>query len=147
MKIEVLKPLTFSDSIWTKDALADFLFLHLEQYGDRRDHIMRAIEYALDPSRGGMIITASENHSLLGVSVINSTGMHGYIPSNILVYIAVDHSKRGMGIGKAIMNQAIESTEGGIALHVEPDNPARKLYEKLGFTNKYLEMRYQHVAS
>ncbi|MDN3709622.1 hypothetical protein QW060_21910 [Myroides ceti] len=42
----------------------------------------------------------------------------------------------------SLMQNAIESSEGNIALHVEPDNPARKLYEKLGFTNKYLEMRY-----
>jgi ribosomal-protein-alanine N-acetyltransferase len=36
---------------------------------------------------------------------------------------------------------AIENTEGNIALHVEPDNPAKNLYERMGFTNKYLEMR------
>lgn len=39
------------------------------------------------------------------------------------------------------MSMAIEMANGGIALHVEPDNPARYLYEKLGFTHKYLEMR------
>jgi ribosomal protein S18 acetylase RimI-like enzyme len=39
------------------------------------------------------------------------------------------------------MNKAIELTEGDIALHVEKDNPARFLYEKVGFTNPYLEMR------
>jgi ribosomal protein S18 acetylase RimI-like enzyme len=39
------------------------------------------------------------------------------------------------------MEHIIEATEGDIALHVEPDNPARQLYEKYGFTNKYLEMR------
>jgi ribosomal protein S18 acetylase RimI-like enzyme len=39
------------------------------------------------------------------------------------------------------MKRAIELADGDIALHVEPDNPARILYEKLGFTNKYLEMR------
>jgi ribosomal protein S18 acetylase RimI-like enzyme len=41
------------------------------------------------------------------------------------------------------MQEAMANTSGGVALHVEPDNPAKKLYERLGFTNKYLEMRYQ----
>ena len=39
------------------------------------------------------------------------------------------------------MQKAIELTEGDIALHVDRDNPAIKLYERLGFTNPYLEMR------
>ena len=40
-----------------------------------------------------------------------------------------------------MMRKAIEVAKGDIALHVEPDNPAKILYEQLGFTNKYLEMR------
>jgi len=40
------------------------------------------------------------------------------------------------------METAISTAVGSIALHVEPNNPAKGLYEKLGFTNKYLEMRY-----
>ena len=51
-------------------------------------------------------------------------------------------SERGKGIGKQMMLKAIEIADGNLALHVEPDNPARFLYEKIGFTNKYLEMRY-----
>ena len=39
------------------------------------------------------------------------------------------------------MSKVIEFSKGDIALHVEKDNPAKYLYEKLGFTNKYLEMR------
>ena len=74
-------------------------------------------------------------------AAINKTGMSGYIPENILVYIAVDNSQRGKGYGKILMNKAIELSEGNIALHVEKDNPARFLYEKVGFTNPYLEMR------
>jgi ribosomal protein S18 acetylase RimI-like enzyme len=70
--------------------------------------------------------------------------MEGYIPENILVYIAVDGSQRGKGIGKTLMQKAISLAQGDIALHVEPDNPARHLYEKLGFTNKYLEMRLKN---
>jgi len=73
--------------------------------------------------------------------VVNNTGMKGYIPENILVYIAVRGDQRGKGVGKGLMAQALERAQGSIALHVEPDNPARKLYESLGFTNKYLEMR------
>ena len=67
--------------------------------------------------------------------------MKGYIPENILVYIAVHNKTRGKGVGKRIMQKAIEIAEGDIALHVEPNNPAKFLYEKLGFENKYLEMR------
>ena len=52
------------------------------------------------------------------------------------------HNKaRGKGVGKKIMQKAIEIADGDIALHVEPNNPAKFLYEKLGFENKYLEMR------
>lgn len=76
------------------------------------------------------------------VVVVNQTGMKGYIPENILVYIATHNELRGKGIGKKMMLKAIEIADGNIALHVEPDNPARFLYEKIGFTSKYLEMRY-----
>jgi ribosomal protein S18 acetylase RimI-like enzyme len=39
------------------------------------------------------------------------------------------------------MNEALLYAKGDIALHVEPNNPAKFLYEKIGFDNKYLEMR------
>ncbi len=74
--------------------------------------------------------------------MVNQTGMKGYIPENILVYIATHNELRGRGIGKNMMLKAIEIAEGNIALHVDPDNPARFLYEKIGFKSKYLEMRY-----
>jgi ribosomal-protein-alanine N-acetyltransferase len=104
---------------------------------------LKCVKYALDPNRGGNIIIGFDEGKIVGLTILNNTGMNGYIPENILVYIAVDGSKRGKGYGKQIMQKAIEITEGAIALHVEPDNPAKGLYEKLGFTNKYLEMRLQ----
>ncbi|MDI6402772.1 GNAT family N-acetyltransferase, partial [Balneolaceae bacterium ANBcel3] len=69
--------------------------------------------------------------------------MSGFVPDNLLVYIAVDASTRGRGIGKSLMENAIEMADGDVALHVEPDNPAKRLYERIGFTNKYLEMRFK----
>lgn len=126
-----------------KENLIDFLYKNLENYGDPKNDIKKCIEYTLsdDKSKGGIIITAEENHEIIGCVVTNETGMKGYIPENILVYLATHSKHRGKGIGKSLMQHVIESTDGNIALHVEPDNPARFLYQKLGFTNKYLEMR------
>jgi ribosomal-protein-alanine N-acetyltransferase len=126
-----------------KQKIVDFLLEHLEQYGDKREDIEKACDYSLGAgnSPGGVILTATDGDVLAGAVVINKTGMQGYIPENILVYIATHKALRGKGIGKTLMEAAIRHTTGDIALHVEPDNPAKKLYEKLGFTNKYLEMR------
>ncbi|MEQ9306541.1 MAG: GNAT family N-acetyltransferase [Marinoscillum sp.] len=142
LDIKVLKP---SDTVGLieMEQVRDFLFEHLDQYGDERADIMKAINYALNKgiTPGGYVVVGRDEGEIVGAVVVNKTGMDGYIPENILVYIAAHREKRGKGYGKAMMQKAIESAEGNIALHVEPDNPARHLYEKLGFTNKYLEMR------
>ncbi len=126
-----------------KETILNFLFKNLEQYGDPKQDIEKCMNYALKetPSFGGFIVTASIENNIAGAVIVNQTGMKDYIPENILVYIATDANQRGKGIGKALMQHAIDNAQGNIALHVEPDNPAIKLYEKLGFTNKYLEMR------
>jgi ribosomal-protein-alanine N-acetyltransferase len=128
----------------------EFLYKHLEQYGDKKPDIEKSVQYALQetPSFGGFILEGyNDDNNVIGIVVINRTGMGGYIPENILVYIAVDNSERGKGYGKELMNKAIELSEGDVALHVEKDNPARFLYEKVGFTNPYLEMRYKKQLS
>lgn len=123
--------------------VVDFLFKHLEKYGDPKPHIQMAIDYACSShkGKGGFVVIARLKNEIVGAVVINQTGMSGYIPENILVYIAVNSEVRGMGIGNQLIQKAIDLAKGDIALHVEADNPARKLYERLGFTNKYLEMR------
>lgn len=129
--------------------VVDFLFQALEQYGDAKPHIQACIDYVYssDGGRGGAVIVAYHKRNLLGAVIVNRTGMSGFIPENILVYIAVDPSTRGIGLGKRLMDYTIEQTPGDIALHVEPDNPARRLYERLGFTSKYIEMRLNKSTS
>ncbi|SFW34626.1 Acetyltransferase (GNAT) domain-containing protein [Sinomicrobium oceani] len=128
-----------------KEEVAGFLYTQLEKYGDKKVDILAAINFAMRdviPSMGGFVLVAKENKEIVAVTVVNSTGMKGYIPENILVYIATHKDSRGKGIGKELMQKAMELADGSIALHVEPDNPAKHLYEKLGFENKYLEMRF-----
>ena len=126
-----------------KTDLVDFLFYNLEEYGDSKDDIQKAINYSIKEvkSFGGFTLRLSEDGINKGVVVINQTGMGGYIPENILVYIAIHKDHRGQGLGKKLMQLAIDHSNGDIALHVEANNPAIFLYEKLGFTNPYLEMR------
>lgn len=126
-----------------KEQVVDFLHIHLQEYGDDKKDIKKAIDYAVKEfsSFGGFVILLIEQGEILGTVVINHTGMGGYIPENILVYIATHNEHRGKGLGKTLMEKAIEFTKGDIALHVEHTNPAKGLYEKFGFTNPYLEMR------
>ncbi|QOW09215.1 GNAT family N-acetyltransferase [Kaistella flava (ex Peng et al. 2021)] len=128
-----------------KEEVINFLFESLDQYGDPKKDIEKCIDYAFGENHkpGGMVITAidSETQKIVGAVIINKTGMNGYIPENILVYIATDKNMRGKGVGKQLMQTAINLSDGDMALHCEPDNPAKYLYEKLGFTSKYFEMR------
>ncbi len=127
-----------------REEIAGFLYEHLDQFGDEYQYIMNCINFALDDKEkfGGFILLSRENSAITGAVVINKTGMGGYIPDNILVYIAVHKDHRGKGLGKELMLKTFDKAEGDIKLHVEPENPARFLYEKLGFTSKYLEMRW-----
>src|SRR5690606_882291 len=128
---------------YSANDIAGFLYKHLDQFGDPIEDILKSVDYVMTPNRGGNIFLAVNEEKIKGACIVNNTGMSGYIPENILVYIAVDGSLRGQGIGQKIMNEVVKRSSGSIALHCEPDNPALKLYQKLGFTSKYLEMRLQ----
>lgn len=132
-----------------KIRIVDFLHEHLEEYRDSKPDIEKAISFALEevPSFGGFILLSFNDSVMTGVVVINQTGMSGYIPENILVYIATHKNYRGQGVGQLLIKRSIEMAKGDIALHVEPENPARFLYKKMGFSSKYKEMRYKKMAN
>ena len=128
---------------FSEEEIVSFLHVALQEFGDPKEDIRRCLHYATKeiPSFGGEVIVASENGEIAGAVIINNTGMKGYIPEHILVYIAVGKDYRGRGLGEDLMQKAKEVTTGDIALHVEKDNPAVHLYKKVGYENPYLEMR------
>jgi ribosomal-protein-alanine N-acetyltransferase len=128
------------DNFENNQVVVLFLKQHLEEYGDDTADIEKAINYIFDKD-GGFVLVQHLEQEITGVVVVNETGMEGYIPENILVYIAVNNKHRGRGYGKELMKNAIKLCDGDIALHVEKDNPAVFLYEKIGFTQPYIEMR------
>ena len=126
------------------ETLTSFLHESLKPYQDAPHDIRKGIDYALDDEspRGGFVVLASEGHELKGALVMLHTGMSGYIPENLLLFVAVDPSTRGQGVGRRVIERALVETDGPVKLHVEYDNPAKRLYERIGFTSKYAEMRY-----
>lgn len=121
-----------------------FLYQHLEQYGDKEEDIKKAIYYALSKNNkpGGFILCAyNQEQRIVGIVVLLDTLMDGFIPEHILVYIAIDASVRGQGLGSQLIERLKSEAVGSIALHVDRENPAQHLYERMGFEKKYIEMR------
>ncbi|MBI2842824.1 MAG: GNAT family N-acetyltransferase [Armatimonadetes bacterium] len=131
---------------WTnKHDLTLFLHNNLKPYEDTVEDIERGLDYALstEAGKGGFVLLAEDDNRLVGALVMLRTGMKGYVPENLLLFVAVDPAARGNGIGRRLCETAIASCDGDISLHVEYDNPAKRLYERIGFKSKYAEMRYE----
>ncbi len=128
----------------TRDQLVQFLHESLKPYEDAVPDIERALDYVfkVDGGRGGFILIGEIDQKPVGALVMLHTGMKGYIPEDILLFVAVDPSTRGQGLGRKIIDKALSLCPGDVKLHVEYDNPAKRLYERIGFTTKYAEMRY-----
>ncbi|MBD3168017.1 MAG: GNAT family N-acetyltransferase [candidate division Zixibacteria bacterium] len=128
----------------TVDSLAEFVYENIKPYEDSLEDTRRAVEIAIDPDRpkGGFLLVAEENGKPVGALIMHRTGMKGYIPENILLMVCVHPSTRGKGVGGRIIRKGIEVADGDVKLHVEYDNPAKQVYEKIGFTTKYAEMRF-----
>ena len=142
--VKINKEKDFKDI--SRDEFVDFLFTHLDRFGDPKRDIRKCLNYAFsdEKSEGGFALAAFYENVLVGALIMNKTGMADYIPAWILVYVAVDASYRGKGFGRQIVEESFRQCDGNIKLHVEYDNPAKLLYERMGFTTKYAEMRYEN---
>lgn len=126
------------------DALTEYLNINMVPYEDQPHDVQEGLRYALslNDGPGGFIVIAEKEQEVLGCTVTLFTGMKGYVPENIILFACVHPNHRGQGLGRKLFEKTMERCDGDIKLHVEYDNPAKKLYERLGFQNKYAEMRY-----
>jgi DNA-binding MarR family transcriptional regulator/GNAT superfamily N-acetyltransferase len=124
--------------------LTNFLHESLKPYEDTPADIEQGIRDAFTATgrEGGFVLIAEFKDHIAGALVMQKTGMRGYVPENMLLFVAVSPEERGKGMGRKIVEYALNKVEGEVKLHVEYDNPARRLYERIGFSSKYAEMRY-----
>ena len=144
-KVRYLK-ITRADEFpsWARrDQVTRFFHETMKPYQDSIADIERALDYAFSDAKGegGFLMLAESDGRLAGALLMLNTGMQGYIPENILLFVTVDPSLRGRGLGGELVQHSIAECMGSVKLHVDYDNPAKRLYERLGFTSKYAEMR------
>jgi ribosomal-protein-alanine N-acetyltransferase len=142
--MHVLREFDDFPSWLTPEQLAVFLHKSLRPFEDSLPDVRQGIRDALSPDAGepGFILISEQDELPVGALVMLRTGMAGYVPENLLLWVAVDPSARGQGLGSQLITRAFDLSDGDVKLHVEYDNPAKRLYERLGMTNKYAEMRY-----
>ncbi|MCO5260521.1 MAG: GNAT family N-acetyltransferase [Crocinitomicaceae bacterium] len=99
------------------------------------ESIRKALEYALKErmSFGGFIIVQKLFNEIIGITVVNHTGMEGYMPENILVYIAVSDEYKKKGIGKLMIRQVLNYAKGEIVVLLRDNTHLVPIFENLGF--------------
>ncbi len=112
---------------WPVQAKADFLRSQCEL---QRDHYRRYYP-------GANFLIIERNGVPIGRFYVHETA------SEIrLMDIVLAHGERGKGIGTPLIVKLLESAETrgvAVTLHVEPDNPAQRMYARLGF--RFIEER------
>lgn len=128
-----------------RDELARFFHETMKPWNDSLEHVQSALDYLFSDAegKGGFLTLMSVDGRLAGAVAMLETGMGGYVPEHILLFVSVAPEARGKGLGSKLIQRALDRCPGDVKLHVEYDNPAKRLYERLGFTTKYAEMRYR----
>ena len=105
-----------------------------------RPEISKYVENWGKPGDFGLIAVNDGNEKIGAVWMRYLTGPmkgYGYINDTIPeIGIAVDKEHRGKGVGTALLRELLERTGPevqSVSLSVQASNPAKKLYERLGF--------------
>jgi [ribosomal protein S18]-alanine N-acetyltransferase len=125
----------------TREELVQFFHHTMKPYQDTEADVQKALDHAFTGGPNGFVMLLKTAGSLGGALVMLDTGMKGYIPENILLFVSISPSLRGQGFGQKLIQHCLDECPGEVKLHVEYENPAKRLYERIGFTSKYAEMR------
>lgn len=130
-------------SWYDRTELVDFFHQTMKPWEDTHGDISRGLEYVFskDQGKGGFLVLAAEKRRICGALLMLNTGMGGFVPENLLLFVSVEPSQRGKGLGTKLVEMSLAECTGAVKLHVDYENPAKRLYERLGFKNKYAEMR------
>jgi GNAT superfamily N-acetyltransferase len=123
----------------------NFLFEHQEGKKATKKAIRKAIQYSTKdiPGLGGYVFSMEEKEDILGLAVVNKTGMGDYIPENFLVFFVVHRNHRDKCIEQKLLEYTLQYCKGDVAIHITGENqcPNKEFFEAYGFSETHTEMR------
>jgi hypothetical protein len=69
MEFKIINQNTVADPIYTSGVIAQFLFTHLEEYGDKIADILKCIDYVMHPDKGGNIVIGIVDSEIVGIVI------------------------------------------------------------------------------
>ena len=126
-----------------REQVVEFIHQTMNPWQDSNEDIAGAMDYAMssESRAGGFVMLAQHAGKLAGALVMLNTGMGGYVPEHLLLFVCIDPQLRGQGFGEKLLRCSLDECDGAVKLHVDFGNPAARLYERMGFIHCYNEMR------
>lgn len=127
------------------DRYANFLFNHQEGKKATKKAIGKAIQYSTKdiPGLGGYVFAMEWKDEILGLAIVNKTGMGDYVPENFLVFFVIHGNHRGNDIEQKLLDYILQYCKGDVAIHITDENqyPDKNFFKEKGFNETHLEMR------
>jgi len=123
--------------------LTNFVYDHYEGKNSLKSSIRKAIQYSAKeiPGLGGYVFVIEQEKDILGVCVVNKTGMGDYVPKNFIVFFVVNNAYQNYGIEQKLMEYCKKNCKGSLSIHLQKSNPKHVFFNSHGFEEDYLEMR------
>ncbi|QTE21681.1 GNAT family N-acetyltransferase [Polaribacter cellanae] len=136
---DAFSKLTFSGT----NSITNFVYNFSGEFRDTKSAIRKSILYAAKeiPGLGGYVFVMEHEQEIVGVVILNRTGMNEYLSENILVYLAVKDEFRDKNVAEKLIQYTKQYCKGDIAIHIHKNNPNIKIFKKEGFEPRNIEMR------
>src|SRR5690606_33673846 len=88
------------------DRLTNFILGHHEGPKPPQRAVAKAIQYSAKeiPGLGGYVFVLKEKDEILGLMVVNKTGMGDYIPENFIAFLTIHKEHRQGGLEQVLMD-------------------------------------------
>lgn len=128
----VLYQATNRPSFIEKQQIIDFILLNSNNSDLEENHVLKSIEYATKEcqSFGGFVILQKMDGKIVSAAILNQTGMEGYLPENLVVFVAFDNKHKTTELESNLFNYILRHAKGEVAIKVSVDEEYKTLNGK-----------------